>query len=88
MSGYPEKPTDVAAGEWGASNCDIPVKTFQSMLDYVVLGDVPDMVFWTGDNSAHNVWSNTADESVAYTVKVSQMIKDAFDDKDVTVMPI
>lgn len=50
------------------------------MLDYVVQDDanLPDMVFWTGDNSAHNVWDNTADESVAYTVKVSQMIKDAF----------
>lgn len=60
------------------------------MLDYIVEDEtfVPDMIFWTGDNSAHNVWDNTADESVAYTVKVSQMIKDAFDDKDVTIMPI
>lgn len=42
------------------------------MLDYIAQGDtMPDMVFWTGDNSAHNVWDNTADESVAYTVKVS-----------------
>ena len=46
------------------------------------------MVFWTGDNSAHNVWDNTADESVAYTVKVTQMIQDALDGKNVTVMPI
>jgi len=58
------------------------------MLDHVVATDVPDMVFWTGDNSAHNVWSNTADESVSYTVKVSQMVKDAFDDLKVTIMPI
>lgn len=58
------------------------------MLDHVVASDVPDMVFWTGDNSAHNVWSNTADESVSYTVKVSQMVKDAFDDLKVTIMPI
>lgn len=46
------------------------------------------MVFWTGDNSAHNVWSNNENESVAYTVKVTEMIKAAFDGKDVTVMPI
>ena len=27
-NGYPTKASDVAAGEWGSSNCDIPVKTF------------------------------------------------------------
>jgi len=84
------KPGDTVAGDWGTPLCDIPVQTFQSMLDYIVKDDslVPDMIFWTGDNSAHNVWDNTAEESVAYTVKVSQMIKDTFDDKDVTIMPI
>ena len=89
-AGMPTKEGDIAAGEWGAVMCDIPVKTFQSMLDYVVQDEsvLPDMIFWTGDNSAHNVWDNTADESVAYTVKVSQMLKDAFDGKDVTIMPI
>ena len=68
--------------------CDIPVETFQSMLDHVVAEDLPDMIFWTGDNTPHDVQSNTADETVAYVVKVSEMIADAFDDKDVTVMPI
>lgn len=58
------------------------------MLDFVSTQDLPDMVFWTGDNSAHNIWDNTADESVAYTVKVTEMIKDTFDGKPVTVMPI
>ena len=89
-AGMPTKPDDIAAGEWGAANCDIPVKTFQSMLDYIVQDEssLPDMVFWTGDNSAHDVWSNTADDSVSYTVTVSQMLKDAFDGKNVTILPI
>ena len=63
-SGYPKKEGDIAAGEWGSpSNCDIPVKTFQSLLDYVVQDGnaLPDMVVWTGDNSSHNNWDNTAD---------------------------
>ena len=58
------------------------------MLDHLAATDMPDLVFWTGDNSAHNVWDNTADESVSYTVKVSQMIADTFDGKNVTVLPI
>jgi len=31
-SGFPKKDTDIAAGEWGSNNCDIPIKTYQSML--------------------------------------------------------
>ena len=42
------------------------------MLDFLVLDEnLPDMVFLTGDFSAHNVWDNTANESVEYTIKVS-----------------
>lgn len=76
VNGYPTKPGQNAAGEWGSEGCDIPVKTFQSMLDSLVQDEsaLPDMVFWTGDNSAHNVWDNTADESIAYTITVTQMI--------------
>ena len=60
------------------------------MLDYVVQDkdNIPDMVFWTGDNKSHDVWSDTANESVAYTIKVSQMISDAFEGLDVSVFPI
>lgn len=35
-AGMPKKAGDIAAGDWGSPNCDIPVQTFQSMLDYVV----------------------------------------------------
>lgn len=27
-AGYPKKSTDIPAGYWGSSNCDIPVRTF------------------------------------------------------------
>ena len=87
-AGFPKHKGDIAAGKWGASMCDIPVETFQSMLDHIVSENLPDMVFWTGDNVPHDVWSNTADETVAYVVKVSEMVAEAFDGKDVTIMPI
>ena len=52
-SGYPRHASDVAAGNWGAPNCDIPIRTYQSMLDHMVENNLPDMVFWTGDNASH-----------------------------------
>lgn len=67
---------------------DIPMKTFKSMLDHIVETDLPDMVFWTGDNSAHNVWNNNSNESIAYTIEVTEMMKTAFEGKNVTVLPI
>ena len=79
---------DIAAGEWGADMCDIPVKTYQSMLDHMVSENLPDLVFWTGDNASHNVWNNTADETVLYTVTVTQMMQKALEGKNVTVLPI
>ena len=90
VSGYPTKKGDIAAGEWGSPefDCDIPVKTFQSMLDHVIAENLPDMVFWTGDNSPHNIWDNAMDESVVYTAAVSTLIKNAFEGKNVTIMPI
>ena len=70
-SGFPTHEDDIAAGEWGSTMCDIPAKTFKSMLDHIVETDLPDMVFWTGDNSAHNIWNNNANESIMYTVEVT-----------------
>ena len=43
---------------------------------------------WTGDNTAHNVWDNTADETTIYTVTVTNMIKQALKDSNITVLPI
>ena len=88
--GYPTRPGQEAAGEWGSGLCDLPVKTFQSMLDYVVQDPetLPDMIIWTGDNKSHDVWEDTEDQAVEYTIKVSTMISDAFAGKNVTVLPI
>ena len=70
-SGWPSKDGDIPAGEWGMENCDIPPKTFQSMLEYIVNEIEPDIIFWTGDNSAHNIWENNSDEVIGYTLQTT-----------------
>lgn len=70
--GYPTKPGDVAAGKWGGSNCDMPMRTLQSMLSYISEEIKPDMLIWTGDNSAHNVWDNTVEEITNYTITITE----------------
>ena len=83
-------PDDEVAGEWGSNFglCDIPMKTFQSLLENVVNEQKPDVIFWTGDNSSHNIWSNTVEEVTGYTKDVTDMIKEAIKDTNITVVPI
>ncbi len=83
-------PGDIAAGEWGSSDgvCDLPKKTFVNMMEYVANEIKPDLIFWTGDNSSHNIWSNTMDEVINYTTQVTNTIKDAIKDKNITVLPM
>jgi len=87
-SGMPKHAGDIPAGKWGAPLCDLPPQTFQTMLDYMVSEVNPDMIFWTGDNSPHNIWYNTQEECTHYTIKVSQMLQDAIEGKDIAVFPI
>lgn len=46
------------------------------------------MLFWTGDNSAHNVWSNTNEEVIDYMVNITETIKQQFADANIAVFPI
>lgn len=48
----------------------------------------PDIIFWTGDNSPHNVWSNTENEVIDSTVSLTNMIKGTFARMGVSVYPI
>ena len=88
-SGFPSKDGDIAAGEWGAStHCDIPVKLYQSMLDFIVDDIKPDMILWTGDNAAHDIWENTSDETIEYTIKTTELLKETVKGHDITILPI
>ena len=64
------------------------MKTFQSLLENVVNVQKPDVIFWTGDNSSHNIWNNTVEEVTSYTKDVTDMIKEAIKDTNITVVPI
>lgn len=55
---------------------------------FVVSDIAPDAIFWTGDNSSHNIWSNTVEEVTSYTETVTNVIKDAIKDTDISVFPI
>ena len=83
-------PGELVAGEWGTNegSCDIPEKTFVNLMDFVVSEIAPDAIFWTGDNSSHNIWSNTLEEVTGYTENVTNIIKAATKDTDITILPI
>jgi len=90
-SGMPTSKDELVAGKWGNTDgmCDTPVHTFQSLLDFVVSDEIaPDMIFWTGDNSSHNIWNNTVEEVTGYTEDVTNMIKASIQDTDITMLPI
>lgn len=57
-------------------------------MEFVVSEIKPDVIFWTGDNSSHNIWDNTVEEVTQYTEIVTNIIKDAIKDTDITVLPI
>lgn len=80
----------INAGYWGsnAGVCDLPEHTFVNLMEFVAGEIQPDLLFWTGDNSSHNIWSNTVEEVTSYTELVTNMIKDAVKDTDITVVPI
>ena len=86
--GYPTKAGDIPAGKWGGYFCDTPRITLQSMLSFIKTDIKPDMFMWTGDNSAHNVWDNTAEEVTNYTLAITDEIKTYFADTNITVFPI
>jgi hypothetical protein len=79
-------PGQTAAREWGERTCDTVPKTVENMLQFVANEVNPDVIFWTGDNSAHNIWSNTVEEVTDYTGTITNMIKDAIAGKDITVV--
>ena len=57
------------------------------MMQFIANDLNPDMMFWTGDNAAHNDWDNSVEEVIDYTVSISDMIKKAFKGKNLTVVP-
>ena len=85
--GYPSDEAD-QAGFWGSYECDTPHRTLVNMLQYVRDEIQPDLFFWTGDNSAHNVWNNTNEEVTDYVINITKTIQEQFDGSNIKVFPI
>jgi sphingomyelin phosphodiesterase len=58
------------------------------MLQFVRDEIVPDMFFWTGDNSPHNVWGNDNQEVGNATYNITVAIQRAFKNSNISVYPI
>ena len=80
------------APKWGDYNCDIPTTTLKSMFDFIGNNQdslKTDFITWTGDNSAHNVWDNTAEEITSYTKNITAMLKESLgEDSEMPIFPI
>jgi sphingomyelin phosphodiesterase len=86
--GYAKKEGEIPAGYWGAYLCDIPTRTFTTMLDFIKQEVKPDMMIMTGDYSSHYEGYNDIQEVTEYVIQVTELIKAAFVDTDITVLPI
>lgn len=53
--GDPATPEDEAR-KYGEYGCDVPIPTFEKMLEYVNTEIKPDVIFWTGDVPPHDMW--------------------------------
>lgn len=87
VNGFPEDPSR-QAGVWGDYMCDIPQRTFDSMMDFIKDEVQPDVFFWTGDNSPHNPWEDD-DAYVAFAnINTTKLIQEHFRGTNIPVFAI
>ena len=86
-SGFPTEP-EKQAKYWGSFKCDVPPYTVQNMLEFIKEEIKPDVIFWTGDNSPHNIWNNSYEEIIDSTINITKMFKDVFEGTNIPVYPI
>jgi len=46
-----------------------------------------DFITWHGDNSGHNVWDNTNEEVLEYTMVITETLMKALVDTDIAIFP-
>ncbi len=69
----PEK--ENAAGYWGSNSvCDLPLQTFDKFLDDVKEIN-PDLIIWTGDNTAHDIWKQNQEYNLHFTEFISERLR-------------
>ena len=85
-NGLPSDPSK-GAGEWGSYNCDPPHNTITNLFHFLKDEIKPDVLFWTGDMTPHNVWENSMEEVAMYQNVLSKEMQDIFGD-DFMVYPL
>jgi sphingomyelin phosphodiesterase len=86
-NGFPTDPSR-QAGPFGEYQCDLPPSVLDNLLEYVRDEVKPDIFFWTGDNSPHNVWANNNYEVGNATLNITLAIQRAFFGTNISVYPI
>lgn len=76
---YPANP-EHAAGRFGDYNCDTNLETITSMFNFMKNEIKPDVLFWTGDMSAHSVWENSNEEVAEVNYVVAKLMQEVFGD--------
>lgn len=85
-NGYPENAED-AAGPWGAYLCDPPHQTLTKMFEFIKDEIKPDVLFFTGDMTPHDVWENSEPEVIFYQYAISKEMQELFEDQ-INVYPL
>lgn len=64
------------AGYWGEySKCDLPLRTLESLLSGLGPAGPFDMVYWTGDIPAHNVWHQSRQDQLRALTTITALVK-------------
>ena len=70
------------AGFWGSLNapCDIPLWTYKNALEFISKNIKPDLIFWTGDIPAHDVWDQTRADQLQHIEITADILSKYFPD--------
>ncbi|KAJ9057527.1 Sphingomyelin phosphodiesterase [Entomophthora muscae] len=75
------------ANVWGDYNCDLAPSMLKSMLDYIKTLPPLDLVIFTGDIPAHDVWNQTVATSTAIETATFKLLKSVFSPMNIPVIP-
>ena len=68
----------------------MPIDTLETHFHFVRDMDnqtMPDLVMWTGDNVAHDIWNQTIHKNTEATIKVTEFIKTHWPEMPIIVSP-
>ncbi|XP_063678896.1 sphingomyelin phosphodiesterase-like [Bolinopsis microptera] len=73
---------DDEAGFWGSMNapCDIPLRTYKNALEFISQQIKPEVIFWTGDIPAHDVWKQSRADQLQHIQVTADLMSQYFPD--------